>query len=219
MLVSEIVNTSLPSLNINDRVSFALDLMDDYDVLELPVVSEKKYLGIISKDELTDAETPEMKIASLGHLQGFAIRIDEHFLTALQLISQNELSLLPVINHQQELEGVILLKELARTITQFTGAAERGAVIVLEIEKRNFSFGELSRLIETNDAYITQLNTYTEPATGLMIVTIKINKVEVSSIIATLQRYEYTVRYYFGREDYANELKENYDHLMSYLNM
>ncbi|MDD2794041.1 MAG: CBS domain-containing protein, partial [Sediminibacterium sp.] len=71
----------------------------------------------------------------------------------------------------------------------------------------------------TNDSYITQLNTYTEAGTGLVIVTIKINKIEVSDIVATFQRYDYVVRYYFGEEEYANELKENYQHLVSYLNM
>jgi len=85
------------------------------------------------------------------------------------------------------------------------------------MDKRNFSFGELSRLIETNDASITQLNTYTESTTGLFIITIKVNKIEISDIIATLQRYEYSIRYYFGEEDYENELRKNYDLLMTYL--
>ena len=92
-------------------------------------------------------------------------------------------------------------------------------VVVLETEKRNFSFGELSRLVETNDAYITQLNTYTEAGTGLVVITIKINKIEVSDIVATFQRYDYVVRHFYGEEEYANELKENYQHLLSYLNM
>ncbi|HRI21209.1 MAG TPA: CBS domain-containing protein, partial [Panacibacter sp.] len=81
----------------------------------------------------------------------------------------------------------------------------------------NFSFGELSRLIETNDASIVQLNTYTESATGFFIVTIKLNRVEISAIIATLQRYDYIIRHFFGEEYYENELKENYDLLMAYL--
>jgi len=44
-----------------------------------------------------------------------------------------------------------------------------------------------------------------------------VNKIEISDIIATLQRYEYSIRYYFGEEDYENELRKNYDLLMTYL--
>ena len=87
------------------------------------------------------------------------------------------------------------------------------------MEKRDFSLGQLSRLIETNDAFITQLNTSVNSLTGLTEVTIKINKNEISDIIATLQRYDYSIKHYFGEEDYENELKENYEHLMAYLKM
>jgi hypothetical protein len=85
------------------------------------------------------------------------------------------------------------------------------------MERKSYSFGEISRLVETNDAYITQFNTFFEHDTGLLIVTIKISKAEVSDILSTFQRYEYIVRYFFGEELYENELRRNYDHLMSYL--
>jgi len=52
-----------------------------------------------------------------------------------------------------------------------------------------------------------------------MLITIKINKTEISDIVATFQRFDYNIRYYFGEEQYANELKENYNHLMNYLNI
>ena len=101
----------------------------------------------------------------------------------------------------------------------FVGNEDKGGIIVLAVDKRNLSFGEINRLVETNDAYITQLNSHTEGDTGLVAVTLKVNKIEISDIVATFQRYEYIVRFYFGEEAYANELKENYNHLISYLNM
>jgi acetoin utilization protein AcuB len=219
MLVSQLLNTGFPSLNIADKASFALQLMDDYDVLHLPVLSEEKFVGLIAKEDLLDAEETDTHLSSPELLQPFSVKNEEHFLSALKLISVHELSLLPVVNDQLELVGVVLTKELIKAVSLFLGIEEKGAVIVLETDKRNFSFGELSRLVETNDSYITQLNTYTEAGTGLVIITLKINKVEVSDIVATFQRYDYVVRYYFGEEEYANELKENYNHLISYLNM
>jgi hypothetical protein len=109
--------------------------------------------------------------------------------------------------------------DLLKAMAKFTGTEEPGGIIVLEMEKRNFSFSDLGRLVETNDAYITQLNTFVEPDTNLILVTIKVNKFEISDIIATFQRYEYVIRYYFGEELYTNELKDNYDSLMHYLNI
>jgi hypothetical protein len=92
-----------------------------------------------------------------------------------------------------------------------------GGLIVLEMETKSYSFAELNRIVESNDAQITQLNSYMEPNTGIMLVTIRLNKLEISGIVATFQRYEYNVKYYFGEEIYENELRTNYDNLMNYL--
>jgi acetoin utilization protein AcuB len=219
MLASQMINSGFPAVNLFDRISLALQLMDEYDVLHLPVLSEEKFAGIISKDDLLDADESGSLSSLESSLQHISVKGEEYYLSALKLVAENELSLLPVVNEQAELAGVISAKDLLRTLSLFMGNEDRGGIIVLEIDKRNFSFGEISRLVETNDAYITQLNTHTETDTGLVVVTIKVNKIEISDIVATFQRYEYVVRYYFGEESYANELKENYNHLISYLNM
>lgn len=219
MVVSQIVNTSFPLLNISDKPSFALQLMDDYDVLHLPVLSEDKFVGLVAKEDMLDAMDSDAHLSDPELLKMLSIGPEENLLGALSLIANHELSILPVVNAQMELLGVIPTKDFLKAMSTFLGNDERGAVIVLETEKRNFSFGELSRLVETNDAYITQLNTYTEAGTGLVVITIKINKLEVSDIVATFQRYDYAVRHFYGEEEYANELKENYQHLLSYLNM
>jgi hypothetical protein len=51
----------------------------------------------------------------------------------------------------------------------------------------------------------------------MMQVTIRINKPDVADIVASFQRYEYNVKYFFGEELYTNELRSNYDNLMNYL--
>jgi glycine betaine/choline ABC-type transport system substrate-binding protein len=97
---------------------------------------------------------------------------------------------------------------------EYTGT---GLLVVLEMESNQYSFSEISKILETNDAQITQLNTSNDAETGLMQVTLRINKPEVSDIVATFQRYEYNVKYFFGEEQYGNELRTNYDNLMNYL--
>ena len=217
MVASQLVNTSFPAVNLLDKIIFALQLMDEYDVLHLPVLSEEKFAGVISKDDLLDGNENGLIATVEAALHKVSIKNEEHFLTALKVLADNELSLVPVVNEQHELTGVIISKDLLHIFSRFVGNEERGGVIVLEAEKRNFSFGEISRLVETNDAYITQLNTYVESDTGLIVITLKVNKIEISDIVATFQRYEYNVKYYFGEELYENELLTNYDNLMNYL--
>lgn len=220
MLVSQIIETNFPQVLLNDRISFALHLMDDYHVQHLAVVKEDKFTGIISKDVLLDEDDTQTLASVEDQFIQARVLPQEHFLSALKLVAtMGDISLVPVVNEIGELMGVITSKKLIHAAAIFNAVEEPGGMIVLEMDKRNFSFGEITRLIETNDAYITQLNTYTETATGLVQVTIKVNKIEISDIIATLQRYDYNIRYYFGEELYENELKENLDLLMAYLNI
>lgn len=217
MLANELISTSFPTAKPEDKIHVALQLMDNFDIVQIPVVDHEKYIGLLSKDDLLDLDETAPIKAALEELIVKSIKSTEHFLAALKLAVQNNLSTIPVVDNEQKWLGAISTEELLKALARFTGLDEPGAVIVLEMERKSYSFGEISRLIETNDAHITQFNTYTEAETGLLIATIKLNKMEVSDILSTFQRYEYSVRYFFGEEHYENELKYNYEHLMTYL--
>ena len=217
MLVTQLTISNYPVVNVFDKVALALQFMEDYDVQHLPVENKDKYTGLISKDDLLDADESATLAAMEFQLIKVSVLPDEHFLSALNILVNLGITVLPVVTPQKELQGIITQKELLKAAAHFNGVEEPGAIIVLEMEKINFAFGELSRLVETNDASIMQLNTSIEAGTGQFLVTIKVNKMEISDIISTFQRYDYNVRYYFGEESYENELKENYDLLMTYL--
>ena len=219
MLAHQLITSHYPALNLYDKVSLALQFMDDFDVQHLPVIAEDKYFGLISKDDLLDASENSVLEELAQDFMLKSVKGSEHFFSALKLASLLSISLIPVVSETGELLGSIPENQLIKAASRFLGTEEPGAVIVLEMERKNYSFGEISRLVETNDAYITQFNTTHEIETGLLLVTIKVNKLEVSDIIATFQRYEYSIRYFIGEEDYENEIRYNYDHLMSYLKM
>jgi len=219
MLNNQILRTGFPVLHLYDKISLALSLMEDFEIQHLPVTDNEIYVGMVRKADLLDTYE-DLTIAALQDLliKVFA-KSDDYFLTALQLLKEHHLSLIPVLSEKGELLGIINQEDLLSAIYNFMGGDEPGGLIVLEIDKRHFSFGEICRLIETNDAMIMQLNTTFLKDTGKVLATIKINKTEISDIVATFQRYDYEVKYYFGEEQYNNELKDNYHHLMNYLNI
>jgi acetoin utilization protein AcuB len=153
------------------------------------------------------------------HFSKVAVHGNMHFIEAVQTANDYHLTVVPVIEKDNDFSGVIVAGDLLRHLGKITGASEPGGLLVLEMDQRNFSFAEISKLIETNDAQITQLNTSWDSGSDSFLVTIKINKFEISDIVATFQRYDYQVKYYFGEELYENELKDNYDHLMNYLSI
>lgn len=219
MLTRELQTQSIPSLRLSDKVHYALQLMNDNQVTHLPIVAEgDKFSGLISEDDLLIAENDHSPLSELEQsFTGATVKENDHFLKSLQLAADNALSVVAVVNEENELTGTVTYNDLLRYASNFMSLNAPGALIVLEIPSNQYSFNEISKLVETNDAQITQLNSSNDPETGIMQVTIRINKAEVSDIISTFQRYEYTVKYFFGEEQYENELKSNFDNLMNYL--
>jgi predicted transcriptional regulator len=218
MLTKDLLLQSLPALHLHDKVHTALQLMNDNHITHLPITEGEKFIGIISEDELMQAENDHDELQNLQQsFANFAVNENEHFLKAVQIAVENGLSLVPVVDDENELSGVLVYSDLLKHAARMMNLNESGGLIVLEMDSSQYSFSEISKLAETNDAQITQLNTTTDPVTGLLLVTIRLNKTEVSDIVATFQRYEYHVKYYFGEELYENELRTNFDNLMNYL--
>lgn len=219
MLVSEIIQSSVPVLHYDDTVEEAIELLQENNLEHLAVLDNDNYEGLISMDELLSANNTDTISMLAGKFIHISIIDNQFFLNALKLITESGITVLPVLSANNEYIGVITERILLQHLAIFLSADAPGGIFVLEMQREKFSIGELCRLVETNDAYVTQFNTYTEHISGLFIVTFKINKTEISDILATLQRYDYTVRYYFGEEFFENGLKENFQNLMAYLNV
>jgi acetoin utilization protein AcuB len=219
LLNKELISSSIPTLTLNDSIFQALELMSEFHITQLAVIGDDKYLGLVFEEDLMNVDNTALLQSMHTHFSKVAVRANTHFIESIQTVNDYNLTIVPVVENENEFLGVIPATELLKQLGKITGASEPGGLIIIEMDQRNFSFAEISKLVETNDAQITQLNTYWDNTLEAFFVTLKINKFEISDIVATFQRYEYEVKYYFGEELYENELKDNYDHLMNYLNI
>ncbi len=218
MLTVELINNNIPRLQLQDTVAKSLQLINDFRVTHLPVVADDKLIGLVSEDDLLDAEEDKMPVELLQDSFVHAFVSDNaHFLNAVSTANQFDTTVVPVIAENREFIGVITTTDLLKTLGNFAGANEIGGIIVLEMERSQFAISEISRIVESNDATILHLNTMVQPDTGMLTVSLHINKKEIAAIVATFERYEYDVIYFFGDENFENEIHNNYRHLMNYL--
>jgi len=220
MLTANLINKNIPRLQPQDSVSKALQLVSDFKVTHLPVVSENKFLGLISEEDLLDAEDQKITIEFLSeHYLQASVLETAHFLIAVNCSIQFDTNVVPVINHQNDFFGVITTSDLLKCLANFSGANEIGGIIVLEMERSQFAISEISRIVESNDCTILHLNTTVHPETGMLTVTIHLNKREIATVVATFERYDYHVNFQFGIENFENEIDANYRHFMHYLDI
>ena len=220
MLAKDLINNNIPRLRLQDSVGKALQLINDFRISHLPVVAEDKFLGLIGEDDLLDAEDEKLSIEVLqDSFVRAAVKENVHFLNAVNISIQYDTTVVPVVSADDDFAGVITIPDLLKMLGNFAGANEIGGLIVLEMERHQFAISEISRIVESNDCTILHLNTTADPVSGLLTVTLHINKREISSVVATFQRYEYTVTSSFGNETSENEITGNYRNLMNYLDI
>ncbi len=220
MLTVDLINNNIPRLQLQDSIAKAIQLAGDYRVTHLPVVAEEKFLGLISEDDLLDADDSSLSIETLqGHFVTAFVKDNVHFLNAVNASISYDTNIVPVLNEERDLVGIISTQDLLKILGNFAGANEIGGIIVLEMERSQFAISEISRIVESNDSTILHLNSNTDAVTGMLTVTLHINRKEISAIVSTFERYDYDVIYYFGNEQFENEIHSNYKHLMNYLDI
>ncbi len=220
MLAYQLTNNIIPHLKLSDTVSKALQLMSDFKITHLPVVSEEIFLGLISEDDLLDEENKKTQIEFFQNdfIPAY-INSSKHFLHAVSISNLYQTNVIPVINEENALIGTISGQALLTALGDFSGANEPGAMIELQMERSNFNISEINRIVESDGAIILHLNITTIPETLLLQVTISINKREISTLIAAFERYDYSITWYSGEQLFENDIDSNYRHLMSYLDI
>lgn len=220
MLAQELISTIVPVLNPMDTGAKALRLMNEYHLTQLPMVVDNKYLALVQEEEIMDWEDPDrlLETASNNSYKP-AIMESAHFFEALKLFYDQKLSVLPVVSKDNEYLGMITKDNLLAILAQLNGVKETGGLLVLEVEPRDYSLSEIARIAESNEVTLLSVNTMTNPHTARLEVLLKTNRQELQGLVATFERFNYTIKYMFSEELEEDLLKKNYDLLMNYISM
>ena len=218
MTTLQLIDNTIPQLQLEDTVKKALQLISDFKCTHLPVVDKDKYLGLISEDDLLDKDTEGATIELFqSDFIPAKVSVTQHFLTAVPVCNLYQTNVIPVVNESNELLGCIRNFGLINALGNFCGANEFGGLVVLEMQPSRLAISEINSIVESDGATILHLNVSPMSTEQLLQVTLQINKREISTIIASFERYEYSVVYYSGEELFENDLETNYKNLMTYL--
>jgi acetoin utilization protein AcuB len=89
----------------------------------------------------------------------------------------------------------------------------------LDINNKNNSLAHMAQIVESDNAQILSSYVRTFPDSTRMEVTLKVNKQDISNILATFLRYGYDIKATFNHSDNKDNSMDRYDSLMNYLNL
>ncbi len=221
MIASDLISDVMIPLQTSNTGEEALGIMNDYYVKHLPIVNNKQLLGLLSEEDILDHDVHEAVgsyALSLG--DKVYVKADDHLFEVLAMISEYKLTVVPVVQKEKEYLGLITMQDLVQNYADSFSFSEPGSIIVLVMDRKDYSLAEISKIIELESAAILSVFISSpDIESGKILVTIKVNRQEIQHIKASLLRYGYDIRASFVESEYIDTLKERYDMLMSYLNV
>lgn len=219
MSLEHLISPSVPTLMPSDSGNKALDLMEENNITQLPIVLGDSYVALIQENDLLDWAHPEAELSTADFLTYKpAIISTGHPFEALRITNQMNLSVLPVIDHEQKYLGAITKDSLLKYITESSGIDKPGGIIVLEIAPRNYTMYEIARICENEDVIITNAQVHGNEK-GNLEITLKLNRTTIDAVVSSFERHNYIVKEVYGEDNPDDGIADNYNLLMNYINM
>lgn len=221
MIASELVNYIIPSLTTKDLAEKALHLMEELRIGQLPVVEGKQYIGLLRDDAILEEAQQKKEVGNLLLVPPTCfVHENQHFYDIIKVTSEFDVQVVPVLSIDQEYLGTITLEDTIAAFAQTAAVQVPGAIIILSLNQIDYSLTEISRLVESEDAKIlcSTVNTDSLDPSKLKL-TLKINRTDISRVIATLERFGYKIIATFQETEVMSNDKERLDMLMRYLEL
>ena len=219
MIVSEFITDDVPPLHSNDTLEKALEWMAQFKVADLPVVDNKKYIGVISESDIIDYNKLNEKISESSiHLERPFIYIHQHIYELFRLMTKYNVTIMPVLNEKDEYVGNVSARGIIQNLSRITSLHSTGGIIVLSVPFKDYSAVQIANIIEDNDAKI--LSMYVDAINNEWLeITIKVNVEDVNRILQTFYRYSYQVKTVYQSSESEIDLKRRLDEFWHFLNI
>ena len=221
MIATEFISDSITYVLPDYSGERVLTLMNIFQVKHLPVIDEKSQLiGLVGDDDLLVRDFDSSIESHNLELLRIHVNPDQHVFDIIHLFSKHDISLVPVVDNGKYI-GAIRKQDVISFLGKGYSFSSPGSIIELLMQRRNYSLAEISRIIEAENARILSvfITESSEDASVIKVI-LKIDKNDITPIIAAFERFEYEINAsYTEHNEYDELLKERYDSLMRYLNI
>lgn len=218
MTIQALINQTTPPLRPGDTVEHALGLMMEVRVRHLPVVDVVGMLvGVVSEDQLLDAEGPDALINSLLGPHPIVADPQAHVFDVTRLMVQHDLTTVPVAEADGRYIGLVRRHDIFDQFARMLSTQASGAILAVEVDQRDYSLAQLVYAIEQTGVKILSIATeIPEESYGQICITLKLNVHDTARVRHVMEHHGYHVVASFSEED-DDDLLERVQEFMRYL--
>lgn len=220
MNLSKFVLNDVQPLLQTAKVNDAQQLFKQLTYSHIPVKDENNvYLGCFSETDARCFDSGKTLQDYAYAIEGFFVRATTNWLDVLEAFAQNSANIIPVLDNSNRYLGYYELNDIINLFNDTPFFAEVGAIVVVEKGINDYTFSEVSQIVESNNgrllgSFISKIEN------DVAQITLKIaNNVDLNEILQTFRRYSYNVALGVEEDTYLNNLKDRSDYLNKYLNI
>jgi len=221
MLAKDLLSDVVPALKTSDTGLRALSWMEIFRISHLPIVNNQEFLGLISDTDIYDLNMADEPIGNhkLSLFSPYVV-YDQHIYDVMKLVAENRLTVVPVLNEKKQYLGLITMNELLYHFAEMSALKDQGGLIVLELNQNDYSLTHIAQIVEGNDAKILSVYVTSPDQSTKLEVTLKINRTDLTSIVQTLNRYNYNIKAsYMEDQNMDSFYNSRYASFMRFLNI
>ena len=187
--------TTTPDMGVFE----AFELMKNEGVQRLPVLdNDGNLVGIISEKNITSAAADrevsivefalllsKIKVGDVMTKEVITVSIDDPVELAARKMSDNDISILPVVDNNGKLVGVVSRSDLFRLLLELFGTRHYGIRVTFRIKDQKGVIAKLAIALENIGANIVSIGNL-DSDQGYSTIIMKINGVDESLIKDTL---------------------------------
>lgn len=215
MFIRDYISKDYPAFNIEDSIEEASEIAKEFGYSHVFILKNGEFVGALSQEFLD--ESPEGTLETLEiHFERFAILEDGNVLDTVKLFYVFNANLVPVISLNETYLGYISCDDVFSEFSKYALFSESGAVLTVQTQDLHYSFSEITRLIESNNAKIYGIYLSAINADNVHI-TMKISNGNLTSIDETLERYGYTIVHKHYADEKEELMKDRFGFFQKYL--
>lgn len=218
MPLREYIINDIKPLQVTDSISDVQQLFNQLTYSHIPIKKGKVYIGCMSENDAHCFDANKSITDYLYVLDGFFVRKQTLWLDVLEAFAQNDSNIMPVLDDKNNYIGYYELNDIISLFNDTPFFSEAGGIIIVEKGYNDYSFSEISQIVESNNAKL--LGAFiSKTENDVVQITLKIGSSGLNEIIQSFRRYSYNI--VSGHEDdtFLKNLKERSDYLDKYLNL
>jgi len=224
MLVKNWMSKTVVTIDVNDSLQEAAQMLKEHDIRMLPVIKRNDLAGVVTDRDIkrasaSDATTLEVhellyltskiKVETIMTKDPVTVPFDYTIEEAAAMLLKNKISGVPVVDHEGKIIGTITQTDLFNALISLTGIGQGGIQFGFQIEDRPGSIKEVADIIRGyGGRMVSILSMYENVPVGYRKVYIRmhgIDRADLTELKAAL-RENSTILYMIDHSEGRREI-------------